>query len=308
MPSFPEPDMQAVEVHELGKAFAGRPAVRSLSLSIGRGELFAFLGPNGSGKTTTMRMLCGLLTPDHGTGQCLGFDLRRQQRGLRPLIGYMSQHFSLYDDLTVEENLRFVVRAFAMPKKSATDDIERIIERFALQPHRRKLAGALSGGWKQRLALACALLHRPQLLLLDEPTSGVDPEARSFFWSIMQAEAADGMTAMISTHYLDEVQQYCDRMAYILDGEIRACGTPAEVIAESGLHAVLIPGGDQHLVERARKMPEILYAAQTTAGVFLTGEDRDSLTRQARALGYPEIEEVAPRLEEVFQNLARRGT
>lgn len=297
--------MPAIEVHELGKSFGGKPAVRDLSLSIASGEVFAFLGPNGSGKTTTMRMLCGLLTPEHGTGQCLGFDLRREQRGLRPLIGYMSQHFSLYEDLTVEENLQFVVRAFVMPRAQAREDIERIIERFSLAPHRHKLAGQLSGGWKQRLALACALLHRPKLLLLDEPTSGVDPEARSFFWSIMQAEAAAGMTMMISTHYLDEVQQYCHRMAYILNGRLKACGTPNEVIAASGLHAVRIPGGDHTLVQKARDAAGVLYAALTTAGVFLTGEDRDRLLQQARRLaGGREVEITAPRLEEVFQHLA----
>lgn len=297
--------MNAIEVHGLGKSFAGKPAVHHLDLHIGKGEIFAFLGPNGSGKTTTMRMLCGLLTPDAGEGRCLGLDLRRQQRELRPMIGYMSQHFSLYGDLTVSENLHFVMRAYSMDTNAEARKAE-MIERFGLAPYADKLAAELSGGWMRRLALACALLHDPKLLLLDEPTSGIDPEARRFFWEVMQAEAASGKTAMISTHYLDEVQQYCNRMAYILNGELLVAGTPDEVIEGSHLVALRLAGASHDAVQRAREDAGVLYVAQTTSGVFLTGENRTSLEQAAnRVAPGASIEWVSPRLEEVFLHLAR---
>ena len=299
--------MNAIEVRGLGKSFAGKPAVQLLDLDIREGEIFAFLGPNGSGKTTTMRMLCGLLTPDAGEGHCLGFDVRTQQQELRPRIGYMSQHFSLYDDLNVSENLSFVMRAYDIP--DGRQRKQAIIERFNLTPYRNRLAGQLSGGWKQRLSLACGLLHQPSLLLLDEPTSGVDPEARGFFWEVMQAEAACGMTVMISTHYLDEVEQYCHRMAYILKGQLLAFGTPAEVIANSSLVALRLPGAGHNIVQHANQHSAVLYAAQTTSGVYLTGSDRAALHAAAHTIA-PDghAEDVSPRLEEVFLHLSRSGT
>ncbi|OIO67304.1 MAG: multidrug ABC transporter ATP-binding protein [Zetaproteobacteria bacterium CG_4_9_14_3_um_filter_49_83] len=299
--------MNAIEVRGLGKSFAGKPAVQHLDLEIREGEIFAFLGPNGSGKTTTMRMLCGLLTPDTGEGRCLNFDVRNEQSAIRPRIGYMSQHFSLYDDLNVSENLNFVLRVYdvANAKRRKQD----IIERFDLAPYIDRLAGQLSGGWKQRLSLACGLLHEPSLLLLDEPTSGVDPEARSFFWEVMQAETARGMTAMISTHYLDEVEQYCHRMAYILKGKLLTSGTPAEVIADSGLSALRIAKAGHDVLQQAKFHAGVQYAAQTTSGVYLTGPHQKALYDAASIIA-PDaaVEAIAPRLEEVFLHLSRSVT
>ncbi len=298
----------AIEARGLGKSFAGEPAVADLDLEIRRGEIFAFLGPNGSGKTTTMRMLTGLLTPDAGEGRCLGLDIRTQADRLRRHIGYVPQHFSLYEDLTVLENLRFVAQVYGLGN-DGPDAIERICRRFGLSPFARRLAGTLSGGWKQRLALACALLPEPELLILDEPTSGVDPEARSFFWKVMNEEAARGATAMISTHYLDEAEQYCDRLGYILNGRLIALGTADEVIEASGLVAIRLPGAPVSVVSEAEAERDVLYAVRTAAEVILAGTDEAALRSAAGRLAPAiEPEPVKPRLEEVFLHLARRRT
>ncbi|RMG91292.1 MAG: ABC transporter ATP-binding protein [Zetaproteobacteria bacterium] len=296
--------MNAIEVTALGKSFAGQWVVRDLSLSIRRGEIFAFLGPNGSGKTTTMRMLSGLLTPDAGQGVCLGLDLVRDRQALRERIGYVSQHFSLYEDLTVRENLDFVLRIHGKTR----GDWEKSVQRFDLQPFVNRLAGQLSGGWKQRLALACALIHRPDVLLLDEPTSGIDPEARRFFWRVIQEEVSSGCTVMISTHYLDEVQQYCDRLAYLMQGRLLVMGTVDEIISASGLVAIQILRAGFEVAKKAEYQPGVEHVAQTTSGVLLTGRDLERLEVCAEriAQGLP-AEAVAPRLEEVFLHLARSG-
>ena len=215
------PDI-VIDVHGLTKSFNGRVVVRDLSMQVKRGTIYGFLGPNGSGKTTTIRMLCGLLTPDAGTGTCLGHDIRTETDKIKRQIGYMTQRFSLYQDLSVRENLEFVARIYglAKPAQAASD----MIARLGLEGRQNQIAGSLSGGWKQRLALGACTLPGPQLLLLDEPTAGVDPKARREFWNEIHALAAQGLTALVSTHYMDEAER-CHEIAYIAYGELLAHGT-----------------------------------------------------------------------------------
>jgi ABC-2 type transport system ATP-binding protein len=222
----------AIDVEGLTKLFDGRKVVRNLSMQVKRGEIYGFLGPNGSGKTTTIRMLCGLLTPDEGNGTCLGYDIRTQADQIKRHVGYMTQHFSLYQDLSVAENLEFVARLYGLANPRAA--ARAMIERLGLDGRGGQLAGELSGGWKQRLALGACTLPNPQLLLLDEPTAGVDPKARREFWNEIHALAAQGLTVLVSTHYMDEAER-CHEIAYIAYGVLLAHGTVAEVVAASHL-------------------------------------------------------------------------
>ena len=224
----------------LTKSFGGRVVVHDLSMQVKRGSIYGFLGPNGSGKTTTIRMLCGLLEADAGEGHCLGYDIRSDARRIKLRVGYMTQRFGLYDDLSLEENLDFVARVYGMPQRRAV--VSGALERLGLAARREQLAGSLSGGWKQRLALAACMLHEPELLLLDEPTAGVDPKARRDFWQQIHALAAEGLTVLVSTHYMDEAER-CHRLAYISYGKLLATGTAEEVIAQSGLRTWELRGG-----------------------------------------------------------------
>lgn len=229
----------AIDVRGLSKRFGERTVVDAISIQVRRGEICGFLGPNGSGKTTTIRMLCGLLEPDAGEGRCLGLDLRRDARRIKRRVGYMTQRFGLYEDLSIEENLDFVARVYGMPgRRQAVDGA---LERLGLAGRRTQLAGALSGGWKQRLALAACMLHQPELLLLDEPTAGVDPKARRDFWQQIHTLAAEGLTVLVSTHYMDEAER-CHRLAYISYGRLLAAGTAAEVVAAAGLRTWTLRG------------------------------------------------------------------
>src|SRR6516225_9505055 len=232
------PDI-AIEVEGLSKSFGGRQVVRNLSMRVRRGTIFGFLGPNGSGKTTTIRMLCGLLTPDSGHGTCLGLDIRTDTDKIKRHVGYMTQRFSLYQDLSVRENLEFIGRVYGLPnpKRAA----RAMIDRLGLGGREEQIAGSLSGGWKQRLALGACTLPNPQLLLLDEPTAGVDPKARREFWSEIHALAGEGLTVLVSTHYMDEAER-CHEIAYIAYGELLARGTVDEVIAHSGLVTYTVSG------------------------------------------------------------------
>ncbi len=223
----------AIDVRGLSKRFGGRTVVDALTIRVARGEICGFLGPNGSGKTTTIRMLCGLLEPDAGEGQCLGHDIRRDARRIKRRVGYMTQRFGLYEDLSIEENLNFVARVYGMRRRREV--VDGALQRLGLQARRQQLAGSLSGGWKQRLALAACLLHEPELLLLDEPTAGVDPKARRDFWQQIHGLAAQGLTVLVSTHYMDEAER-CHRLVYISYGRLLAAGTAAEVIAQAALH------------------------------------------------------------------------
>ena len=217
----------AIDVSELTKSFAGRNVVDKFSIQVPRGQVWGFLGPNGSGKTTTIRLLCGLLVPDSGRGTCLGYDIRRESASIKRNVGYMTQKFSFYEDLSIRENLDFVARAYEMSDRVSAVNLA--IERLGLSRRQQQLAGTLSGGWKQRLALAACILHRPQLLLLDEPTAGVDPQARRDFWEEIHGLAAQGISVLVSTHYMDEAER-CHRLAYIAYGKLLATGTPDELL------------------------------------------------------------------------------
>ena len=207
-------------------------AVDHISLTINRGDIYGFLGPNGSGKTTTLRMLCGLLTPDSGTGSCMGFDITRESDQIKPKIGYMTQKFSLYDDLTIEENLDFSARLYQVPNHA--EKVEQVLKDLNLNDRRNQLTGTLSGGWKQRLALSAVLLHDPEILLLDEPTAGVDPKARREFWDEIKKLSGKGVTTLVPTHYMDEAAR-CNQLAFIAYGKLLIHGTPDEIVAQSGL-------------------------------------------------------------------------
>jgi ABC-2 type transport system ATP-binding protein len=271
------PDI-AIDVRGLTKSFDGREVVRNLSMQVKRGTIFGFLGPNGSGKTTTIRMLTGLLTPDEGEGTCLGFDIRRDAREIKRHVGYMTQHFSLYQDLSVRENLEFVARVFGLanPAKAA----RQMVERLGLSGREEQLAGELSGGWKQRLSLGACTLPNPQLLLLDEPTAGVDPKARREFWNEIHALAAQGLTVLVSTHYMDEAER-CHEIAYIAYGELLARGTVDEVIASSHLTTYTVTatngGSLTKLAEELAVRPGIAMVAPFGASLHVSGRDEAAL-------------------------------
>jgi ABC-2 type transport system ATP-binding protein len=247
-PNEPE---TAIDVRGLTRRYGARTVVDGVNLVVKRGQIYGFLGPNGSGKTTTIRMLCGLLTPDAGEGRCLGLDLRRQARAIKRQVGYMPQKFGLYDDLSIEENLDFVARVYAVPGRR--ERVEQALARLGLESRRRQLAGALSGGWKQRLALAACLLHAPQLLLLDEPTAGVDPQARRLFWDQLHELAGSGLTVLVSTHYMDEAAR-CHELAYICDGRLLAQGTGEQLVAQARLATVEASGAQAGLGALAREL------------------------------------------------------
>jgi ABC-2 type transport system ATP-binding protein len=221
----------AIDVKEINKSFGDKHVVKDLTLQVPRGQIFGFLGPNGSGKTTSIRMICGLLTADSGSGTCLGYDVMTQSAQIKREVGYMTQRFSLWEDLTIRENMDFVARMYGMTDRKAA--VSHAIEELGLTSRQDQLAGALSGGWKQRLALASCLLHHPKLLLLDEPTAGVDPKARRDFWDELHRMCALGMTVLVSTHYMDEAER-CHQLGYIAYGKLLALGTAAELLAKYG--------------------------------------------------------------------------
>jgi ABC-2 type transport system ATP-binding protein len=231
----------AIDVTGVTKRFGDKTVVDAIDLSVRRGEIYGFLGPNGSGKTTFIRMLCGLLTPDAGTGTCLGYDVRTQQAEIKRHVGYMTQKFSYYEDLSIRENLDFIARIYAVSDRAAA--VQRSLERLGLSQRSHQLAGQLSGGWKQRLALAACLIHEPKLLLLDEPTAGVDPKARREFWDEIHQLAAGGLTVLITTHYMDEAER-CHRLAYLAYGRLLTRGTLAEVLAKAKLTTWRVTGPD----------------------------------------------------------------
>jgi ABC-2 type transport system ATP-binding protein len=293
-----------IDVHGLTKTFNGRAVVRNLSLQVKRGTIYGFLGPNGSGKTTTIRMLCGLLTPDEGTGTCLGYDIRTETEKIKRQVGYMTQRFSLYQDLSVKENLEFVARIYGMkqPAKAARE----MIEHIGLTGRENQIAGLLSGGWKQRLALGACTLPHPQLLLLDEPTAGVDPKARREFWNEIHALAARGLTALVSTHYMDEAER-CHEIAYIAYGELLAHGTVDEVVRQSHLTTYSVTGeGLVQLAAEFEQKPGIDSVAPFGTSLHVSGRDRSALEaaiaphRDDPGLTWKEIEAS---LEDVFIGL-----
>jgi len=304
---LPVPDY-AIEVEGLSKKFGDRVVVRDLTMRVKRGQIYGFLGPNGSGKTTTIRMLCGLLTPDAGRGTCLGLDILTQAREIRRHVGYMTQRFSLYADLSVRENLEFVARIYGVPDPAGAAKVA--VERLGLAGRDRQLAGSLSGGWKQRLALGACILPSPQLLLLDEPTAGVDPKARREFWAQIHELAADGLTVLVSTHYMDEAER-CHEIAYIAYGELLAQGTVSEVVAGSGLVTWSVTGGDPAALARElADLPGVEMVAPFGASVHVGGHDAQALEAALAPLrAQPGLawRQDAPTLEDVFIDLMNRS-
>jgi len=280
--------------------------VNKLSLHIAPGEIYGFLGPNGSGKTTFIRMLCGLLRPDAGSGNCLGFDILREPHKIKPLVGYMAQRFSLYEDLSVRENLNFMARIYRVGNmRTAVHDT---IDRMGLSRYADQLAGTLSGGWKQRLALAACLLHQPKLLLLDEPTAGVDPKARRDFWDDVYALAAQGITALISTHYMDEAER-CHRLAYLAYGNLLVAGTAEEVVSASGLKTWSIAGRNVHLLTpRLKELAGVEQVVPFGSVLHVSGHDEKLLDASMDSLqnGTYQVQKIDANLEEVFISLMQQ--
>ncbi|MFZ2649036.1 MAG: ABC transporter ATP-binding protein [Burkholderiaceae bacterium] len=259
-----------MDVRGLTKRYGGRAVVEDMALRLRPGRICGFLGPNGSGKTTTMRMLCGLLRPDAGQGHCLGFPLGTHTDQIRREVGYMTQKFGLYDDLSIRENLDFVARLYQLRERRAA--VNRTLERLGLAQRQKQLAGSLSGGWKQRLALAACLMHEPRLLLLDEPTAGVDPKARRDFWDQIHGLAAQGVTVLVSTHYMDEAER-CHELIYIANGKLLARGTEAEIIADAALKVWAVQGAQLHaLVEPLKAAPGVLSVAAFGNALHVAGQ------------------------------------
>jgi ABC-2 type transport system ATP-binding protein len=294
----------AIDVAGLNKRFGDKHVVKDLALQVREGEIYGFLGPNGSGKTTSIRMLCGLLIPDSGQGTCLGFNVLRESASIKRHAGYMTQRFSLWDDLTIAENLDFVARMFGMTNRRQA--VNEALEQLGLSGRRNQLAGALSGGWKQRLALASCLLHRPRLLLLDEPTAGVDPKARRDFWEEIHGLSAAGVTVLVSTHYMDEAER-CHRLAYMAYGQLLASGTAAEVVASQQLSTWEISGdGLQGLTETLRQLPGSELVASFGAVLHVSGRDGPRLQaglQEALAGTSLAMRPVPPSLEDAFIHL-----
>src|SRR3954447_20338541 len=264
-----------IDVEGLVKRFGPRTVVDGFTIQVARGQIYGFLGPNGSGKTTTIRMLCGLLVPDEGTGTGLGDDIVREAWAIKRQVGYMTQKFSLYEDLSIQENLDFVARLYGLAQRPRR--VAQALDRLGLANRRDQLAGTLSGGWKQRLALAACILHEPKLLLLDEPTAGVDPKARRDFWDEIHRLASDGLTVLVSTHYMDEAER-CHRIAYIAYGKLIASGMVDEVIAHAGLHTFIVRAPDlAAIARRLEGEPGVDQIAPFGATLHVVGRDQAAL-------------------------------
>ncbi len=293
-------DEWVIDVQDLVKKFGEKVAVDQVSLQIKKGEVFGFLGPNGSGKTTTMRMICGLLTPDGGQGRCLGKDIVKEAKAIHKQIGYMTQKFSYYEDLTVRENIDFVARLYQVEnRKKIVNDV---IEELEFSWRDKQLAGSLSGGWKQRLALGAALVHSPKLLLLDEPTAGVDPSARRDFWDQIHQLAARGITTLVSTHYMDEADR-CHRLAYVAYGHLITYGTADSIIEESGLCTYQAKGGDLFALDKKLQQdPAVEQVSAFGTSLHLCALDEAALDKAVSQYsdGPYQFEKIATTLEDVF--------
>ena len=295
----------AIDVAGLSKSFGGKTVVKDFALKVRRGEIYGFLGPNGSGKTTTIRMLCGLLKPDTGSGIVLGYDVVRETPAIKRQVGYMTQRFSLWEDLTIRENLDFVARMYGMRERE--NAVSAALAQLGLEKRQHQLAGTLSGGWKQRLALAACMLHEPKLLLLDEPTAGVDPQARRDFWEEIHGLAAQGISVLVSTHYMDEAER-CHRLAYIAYGRLLATGTPDELLHLFKL-ATWEVGGSAHelatLAPRLRGVPGISHVTAFGNTLHVTGEDATALEHAIQPFRTETLvwKPSTPGLEDVFIHL-----
>ena len=302
---------RAIDVHDLVKRYGKRTVVDHVSLAIEQGRICGFLGPNGSGKTTTLRLICGLLTPDGGGGTCLGHDLVRERDAIKRQAGYMTQRFGLYEDLTISENLEFVARVYGLDRQK--ERVDQSLERLGLATRQKQLAGALSGGWKQRLALAACVLHETKLLLLDEPTAGVDPKARRDFWNEIHALAADGLTVLVSTHYMDEAER-CHEIAYIAYGELLVHGTVDEVIEASHLTTYNVGAangeGLADLAHELDRQPGVDMVAPFGTSLHVSGRDAAALEKALasyRKRSGLTVKKSEPSLEDVFIDLMSRA-
>ena len=293
----------AIDVRGVTKKFGARTVVNDLAMQVRPGEIYGFLGPNGSGKTTFLRMLCGLLKADAGSGHCLGLDFRRESAEIKKRVGYMTQKFSFYEDLSIEENLDFIARLYLMPQRQAA--VEKSLARLGMLERRKQLAGTLSGGWKQRLALAACLIHEPQLLLLDEPTAGVDPKARRDFWDEIHKLAAEGLTFLITTHYMDEASR-CHRLAYIAYGNLLASGSVDEVVKAGGLTTWEISGGNlPALADKIRRLPGVEQVVAFGMTLHVSGRHPEKLRTAVAPFitGSHRWTEIESGLEDVFISL-----
>ena len=300
----------AVKVNNLEKRYGDFKAVNKVSFQVKRGEIFGFLGPNGAGKSTTIRMLCGLIIPTAGEANILGFDVFKEAEKIKEHIGYMSQKFSLYEDLTVEENIDFYSGIYQIPKAEKKDRKEWVIRMSGLEEYRNSLTSVLAGGWRQRLALGCALLHKPPVVILDEPTSGVDPISRRKFWDLIYELAAEGVTIFVTTHYMDEAE-YCDRLAMIYQGELVATGTPDEMkIRYMSKEILNLECSDPYnMLKVVKEIPEIKEAALFGRGLHLSVQSAQqaipivvkALTEQK--IPYTSLNRIKPSLEDVFVSI-----
>jgi len=296
----------AIDVQQLVKRFDKKLAVDHVDLQMPKGKVWGFLGPNGSGKTTTIRMICGLLEPSEGKGYCLGYDIQSEQAAIKLATGYMTQKFSFWEDLSIRENLEFVARLYHL--KDAKNRVSKTLDSLGLANRQQQLAGTLSGGWKQRLALAAVTMHNPQLLLLDEPTAGVDPQARREFWDQIHLLASQGMTILVSTHYMDEAER-CDHIVYLADGKIITQGTVQQIILESGL--VTYRSNAENIRELApllRQQETVEHAAYFGAALHVSGPDKTALYNTIKRVT-PDINwlEVETTLEDTFIALTKRA-
>ncbi len=297
----------AIDVKKLTKSFGTKKVVDDVSLKVERGEIYGFLGPNGSGKTTCIRLMCGLLTPDSGSGSCLGFDILRESNSIKRRVGYMTQRFSFWEDLTIRENLEFVARLFEM--RNRKEAVEQALENLGLQGRAGQITGALSGGWKQRLALAACMLHKPDLLLLDEPTAGVDPTARRDFWDELHSLAAQGISVLVSTHYMDEAER-CHKLAYIAYGKLLATGTATEITASQRLFTVSVHGEHLHALARElERAPDVEQTVMFGTALHVCGRNQDELLRavSGAAGSGRRIEFAETSLEDVFIYMMNRS-
>jgi len=296
-----EVERPAISVVGLTKKFGDKTVVDELDMEVPRGAIYGFLGPNGSGKTTTIRMMCGLLTPDGGDGHCLGYDIVSQSQLIKERVGYMTQKFSLYEDLSIRENLDFMARMYRL--KDRKRRVDKALDELGLADRQKQLAGTLSGGWKQRLALAACLLHDPQLLLLDEPTAGVDPKARRDFWEEIRRLATQGVTVLVSTHYMDEAVQ-CDYIAYIAYGKKLISGPSGEIPEMIGLHTWRVEGANLSALEaELRATPGIEQVARFGAVLHVSGTDAarlKAIAEEHMARGAGRWTEKKAELEEAF--------
>lgn len=294
-----------IDVHNLNKSFEGKPAVIDFSFKVKPGEICGFLGPNGSGKTTTLRMLCGLLTPDSGSGQCLGFDILHDSYEIKKQVGYMTQSFSLYQDLTAYENLNLIARVYNINNRKRK--IQDILQTYNLIERQNQLVAEMSGGWKQRLALAACMLHDPKLLLLDEPTAGVDPKARRDFWDNIFELSKQGITTLVSTHYMDEAER-CTRLVYIAYGHLLATGTISEIIMQSQLTTWLVSGENMmDLAQQLKQLPGVDQVAFFGDKLHISGKNAEKLNQAIAPFKNSNWQKIPSSLEDTFIHLVENA-